>query len=70
MNKNTNTFSRQERMSLLKASDAFDWLTIKQLSVLVWWELFNVSRINVFYNSLDAGKAAIFAYKDAANFKG
>jgi hypothetical protein len=40
-------------------------LSYKQLFKIIWWRLFNKKKINIFCESLDAGKSAIFAYKDA-----
>ena len=62
-------FSKTDRKGLLENSKVFEYLNKKQLLRLIFWEWFNKKRITVFYNSLDIGKSAIFAYKDAESMK-
>lgn len=62
-----NPCSRDGKKKLLENAKTFEWLTMKQLLNLIWWELFHKNKIEAFYNGLNMGKAAIFAYKDAAN---
>jgi hypothetical protein len=57
--------SQENKKNLLKNSNSFKWLTMKQLLKLIWWELFYKKKIEVFYNGLNIGKAVIFAFKDA-----
>jgi hypothetical protein len=57
--------SIDDKRNLLKNSNFFKWLTMKQLLKLIWWEWFYKKKIKVFYNGLNIGKAVIFAFKDA-----
>lgn len=57
--------SREDKKKLLENAKTFEWLTMKQLLKLIWWEWFYKKKIEAFYNGLNMGKAAIFAYKDA-----
>lgn len=57
--------SREDKKKLLENADTFKWLTMKQLLKLIWWEWFYKKKIEAFYNGLNMGKAATFAYKDA-----
>jgi len=68
MAQQTAMFSREDKMKLLENANTFKWLTIKQLLKLIWWEWFNKKKIEAFYNGLNMGKAAIFAYKDADQY--
>jgi hypothetical protein len=43
----------------------FETLSSKQIFKIICWRFFNKKKIKVFYESLNAGKSAIFAYKDA-----
>lgn len=62
-------FTSDEKRALLKKVNIVYDLKPRQLINLMWWELFNKKKIKEFYNSLNIGKAAIFAYKDAKNLK-
>ena len=67
---NTNTLlatvlSKKEKKELLEKSQMFERLTGKQILTLMWWELFNKKRLDVFYHRIQIGKAAKFAYLDA-----
>lgn len=57
--------SREDKKKLLENAKTFELLTMKQLLKLIWWEWFYKKKIEAFYNGLNMGKAAIFAYKDA-----
>jgi hypothetical protein len=57
--------SREDKKTLLENAKTFECLTMKQLLKLIWWEWFYKKKIEAFYNGLNMGKAAIFAYKDA-----
>lgn len=57
--------SREDKKKLLENAKTFEWLTMKQLLKLIWWEWFYKKKIEAFYNGLNMGKGAIFAYKDA-----
>jgi hypothetical protein len=57
--------SQDDKKNLLKNSNFFKWLTMKQLLKLIWWKWFYKKKIEVFYNGLNIGKAVIFAFKDA-----
>lgn len=57
--------SREDKKKLLENAKIFEWLTMKQLLKLIWWEWFYKKKIEAFYNGLNMGKSAIFAYKDA-----
>jgi hypothetical protein len=57
--------SQDDKKNLLKNSNFFKWLTMKQLLKLIWWEWFYKKKIEVFYNGLNIGKAVIFSFKDA-----
>ena len=57
--------SQEDKKNLLKNSNSFKWLTMKQLLKLIWWEWFYKKKIEAFYNGLNIGKSAIFAYRDA-----
>lgn len=60
--------TKKEQKELLNDSKAFEWLSKKQLFILIWWDLFNKKRMDVFYESLKIGKHVIFAYDDAKNY--
>jgi len=64
-----NKLTAKEKKDLLESSKTFEWLTIKQLLKLIWWDFFNKKKIEAFYKGLNMGKAAMFAYKDALNTK-
>lgn len=57
--------SRDDKKKLLENAKTFEWLTMKQLLKLIWWEWFYKKKIEAFYNGLNMGKSSIFAYRDA-----
>lgn len=59
------SLSREDKRKLLENAKVFERLTMKQLIKLIWWEWFYKKKIDAFYNGLNIGKAAIFAYQDA-----
>lgn len=50
---------------LLKETNVFESLSFKQLCKLIWWEQFDHKKIDKFYEMLQVGKAAKFAFRDA-----
>lgn len=60
--------TNNDKRKLLDDAKVFEWLSVVQLFKLIWWEWFNKKRLQVFYDSLKLGKAAIFAYRDAEKF--
>jgi len=59
--------TRDKQLKLLEEAEVFEWLNWKQLLVIIYWSLFNSFRIKHFYEQLDLGKSAIFAYIDTKN---
>lgn len=59
------SLSKQQKRELLEKSQMFESLTFKQIRALIWWEWFKPKKINKFYEMLQMGKAARFAFEDA-----
>jgi len=57
--------SKQQKRELLEKSQMFESLTFKQICALIWWEWFKPKKLNKFYEMLQIGKAAQFAFDDA-----
>ena len=57
--------SKKQKIELLEKSQMFEALTLKQIRALIWWEWFKPKKINKFYEMLQIGKAARFAFEDA-----
>ena len=57
--------SKKQKMELLEKSQMFEALTFKQIRALIWWEWFKPKKLNKFYEMLQIGKAARFAFEDA-----
>lgn len=57
--------SKKQKRELLEKSQLFESLSGKQIRALIWWEWFNHKKINKFYEMLQIGKAARFAFEDA-----
>lgn len=57
--------SKKQKKELLEKSQMFEALTFKQIRALIWWEWFKHKKINKFYEMLQIGKAARFAFLDA-----
>ena len=57
--------SKKQKIELLEKSQMFEALTFKQICALIWWEWFKPKKINKFYEMLQIGKAARFAFEDA-----
>lgn len=52
------------KKQLLEDLDAFEVLSIPQLIKIIWWDIFNQRKINIFFNNLDKGmsvKGAFFS---------
>ena len=62
------TLSNKQKRELLENSQMFEALTFKQIRALIWWEWFKPKKINKFYEMLQIGKAARFAFLDAQRF--
>ena len=61
--------NKKEKKELLIKSNFFKNLTIKQLWNLSWWETFKPRKTNKFFEMLEIGKSAKFAYEDALECK-
>lgn len=57
--------SKKEKKELLEKSQFTQRLSGKQIWNLCWWEIFKPRKVNKFYEMLQIGKAARFAYEDA-----
>lgn len=57
--------SKKQKRELLEKSQLMQVLTAKQICALIWWEWFKPKKINKFYEMLQIGKAARFAFEDA-----
>ena len=57
--------SKKQKQELLKKSQMFEALTFKQICALILWEWFKPNKLNKFYEALQIGKAARFAFEDA-----
>lgn len=57
--------SKKQKKELLEKSQFTQVLTAKQIRALMWWEIFKPKKVNKFYEMLQIGKAARFAFKDA-----
>lgn len=57
--------SKRQKLELLEKSQMFEALTFKQIRALIWWEWFKPKKLNKFYEMLQIGKAARFAFEDA-----
>ena len=57
--------SKKQKRELLEKSQLMQALTAKQIRALIWWEWFNHKKINKFWEMLQIGKAARFAFEDA-----
>jgi G:T/U-mismatch repair DNA glycosylase len=57
--------SKKQKRDLLEKSQLMQALTAKQIRALIWWEWFNHKKINKFWEMLQIGKAARFAFEDA-----
>ena len=57
--------SKKEKKELLEKSQFTQRLNGKQIWNLCWWEIFKPRKVNKFYEMLQIGKAARFAYEDA-----
>ena len=57
--------SKHQKRELLEKSQMFEALTFKQIRALIWWEWFKPKKLNKFYEMLQIGKAARFAFEDA-----
>ena len=61
-------FTKKQKRELLEKSKIFESLSLKQISVLIYWESFNSKKINKFYEMLQIGKLARFAFEDTKNY--
>ncbi len=57
--------SVEDKKKLLENAKIYECLSGRQLLKLIGWEWFNKEKIDIFYNALNMGKAAIYAYRDA-----
>ena len=57
--------TKQQKRELLEKSQMFEMLSWKQIRTLIWWEWFHKKKLNKFYEMLQKGKAARFAFEDA-----
>lgn len=57
--------SKKQKRELLEKSQLMQALTANQIRALIWWEWFNHKKINKFWEMLQIGKAARFAFEDA-----
>jgi len=57
--------SKKQKMELLEKSQFTQRLSGKQICNLCWWEIFKPRKVNKFYEMLQIGKAARFAFDDA-----
>jgi hypothetical protein len=57
--------SKKQKRDLLEKSQMFEALTFKQICALILWEWFKPNKLNKFYEALQIGKAARFAFEDA-----
>ena len=57
--------SKKEKKELLEKSQFTQRLSDNQIWNLCWWEIFKPRKVNKFYEMLQIGKAARFAYEDA-----
>jgi hypothetical protein len=60
--------TRERKKELLKKMRVAEVLTVKQLFKLAWWETFNGKKLDKFFEMLNNGKAARFAFEDAQRF--
>jgi hypothetical protein len=63
-----NALSKKQKMELLEKSQMFEALTFKQIRALIWWEWFKPKKLNKFYEMLQIGKAARFAFEDVQRY--
>jgi len=61
----TTVLSKKEKVELLEKSQMFERLSGKQIWNLCWWETFMPRKTNKFYEMIQKGKSAKFAYDDA-----
>ena len=59
--------NKEKQIKLLEDARVFEYLNWKQLITIIYWSLFNSSKIKYFYEQLNLGKAARFAYIDTKN---
>jgi len=57
--------SKKQKLELLEKSQLMQALTAKQIRALIWWEWFNHKKYNKFFEYLQIGKSARFAFEDA-----
>lgn len=61
-------FTKKQKRELLEKSKIFESLSLKQISILIYWESINSKKANKFYEMLQIGKSCRFAFEDAKNF--
>ena len=61
----TTVLTKQQKKELLEKSQFTQRLSGKQIWNLCCWEIFKPKKINKFYEMIQKGKAARFAYEDA-----
>jgi hypothetical protein len=57
--------TKLRKRDLLDKSQTFERLSWSQLRSLIWWEWFNKKKLSKFFEMLQKGKAARFAFEDA-----
>jgi len=57
--------NKTKRM-LLEDLDVFEVLSIPQLITIIWWDIFNQRKINIFFNNLDKGRSVRSSFEDAS----
>jgi len=57
--------SKKQKRELLEKTRFMEVLNAKQIWALIWWDIFKPKKVNKFYEMLQIGKAARFAFEDA-----
>ena len=53
----------EDKISVLEKAQVFESLTFKQILTLIWLGLFNPQRLHKFYDLLQNGMSARYAYR-------
>lgn len=62
-------YTDKEMGEIIRKNSTIEYLSFGQLFTLMYWSIFNRTRISRFVYNLDIGMAPIFAYQEAKKYK-